>query len=109
MPGLVSNAASKRRISGKETVRTGKVFTLIISSEDIDNFIKVVMPLEDSGVLIDGVTEAVIHQIKKQEGEFLAALLAPLAASVVQPIISSVVKRITGRGVLKAGRGYMIL
>ena len=109
LPGLVSNAASKRIISGKETVRTGKVFTLIISSEDIDDFIKVVMPLEDSGVLIDGVTEAVIHQIKKQEGEFLAALLAPLAASVVQPIISSVVKRITGRGVLKAGRGYMIL
>ena len=34
-------------------------------------------------------------------------MLAPLAASIVQPVISSVAKRIGGRGVRKAGRGYM--
>ena len=57
-------------------------------------------------VLIDGVTEAVKHKIKEQEGEFLAALFAPLAALVVQPMISSMVTGITGRGVTRAGRGY---
>ena len=39
--------------------------------------------LEDSVVLIDGVTETVKHQIKKQEGGFLGALLAPSAALIV--------------------------
>ena len=34
----------------------------------------------------------------------LGALLAPLAASLVQPVTSSVVKVISGRGVRKAGR-----
>ena len=34
-------------------------------------------------------------------------LVAPLAASLVQPVISSVVKGISGRGVKRAGRGYM--
>ena len=30
----------------------------------------------------------------------------PLAASLVEPVISSVVKGITGRGIMRAGRGY---
>ena len=44
------------------------------------------------------VTKTVKHAIKNQEGGFLGALLAPLAASIVQPVISSVVKYISGRG-----------
>ena len=62
--------------------------------------------LEDSGVLTDGVTETVKHEIKNQEGGFIGALLAPLAASIVQPVISLVVKGISARGVSGAGRGY---
>ena len=68
---------------------------------------KIIKSLEDSGVLIYRVTETVKHEIKKQEGRFLGALLAPLAASLVQPVISSVVKDISGRGVRTAGRGYI--
>ena len=56
---------------------------------------------KDSGVLIDGVAEVVKHEIKKQDGEFLGALLAPLVALLAQPVISSVVKGISGRGVRK--------
>ena len=44
---------------------------------------------------------------KKQKGRFLGALLAPLAALLVQPVISTVVKDISGRWVRRAGRGYM--
>ena len=50
---------------------------------------------------------SVKHEIKKQEGEFLGALLAPLATSVVQPVISSVGKGISGRRVRRVGRGYI--
>ena len=72
------------------------------------NDIKNLKSLEDSAVLIDGVTETLKHQIKKQEGGFLAALLAPLSASLVQPVISSVVKGISRKGVRRARRGYMV-
>ena len=34
--------------------------------------------------------------MKKQESGFLGALLAPLGVLVVQPVISSVVKSVTG-------------
>ena len=73
----------------------------------MNDVIKIIKSLEDSGVLIDGVTETVKDEIKKQEGGFLGALLRPLAASLVQPVISSVVKGISGRGVTRAGREYI--
>ena len=71
-------------------------------NEDIDDVIKIVKFLEDSGVLIDGVTEAVKHEVKNLEGGFLAALLAPLAALVIKPVISSGIEGITGRRVMRA-------
>ena len=63
--------------------------------------------MEDSGVLTDGVTETVKHEIKKQKGGFLGALLEPLAPLLVQPVTFSLVKGISGRGVRRAGRGYI--
>ena len=62
---------------------------------------------EDLGVLIDGVTETVKHKIEKWGGRFLGVLLASLAASLMQPVISSVVKGISDTGVRSAGRVYM--
>ena len=44
---------------------------------------------------------------KKQEGKYLGALLAPSPASLVQPVIYSVVKDIHGRGFRRTARGYM--
>ena len=73
----------------------------------MNDMIKIIKSLEDWGILIDGVTEIVWHEIKKQEGRFLGALLAPLADSLVQPVISSVVKGISGTGVRRGGRGYI--
>ena len=76
-------------------------------NEHMNDIIKILKLLEDSDVLIHGVTETAKHEIKKQEARFLGALLAPLAASLVQPVISSVVKGISGRGVRRTGREYM--
>ena len=47
------------------------------------------------------------HEIKKQKDGFLPPLLAPLAPSLVQPVISSLVKGTSGRGIRSAGMGYM--
>ena len=73
----------------------------------MNDIIKIIKSSEDSGVLIDGVTKTVKYEINKQEGGFPGALLAPLAASLVQPAISSVVKGISERGVRRAGGRYM--
>ena len=98
LPRLVSNLTSnainkfERKISGKGAFRTGKGFTLFISNEDMNDIIKKIKSSEDSAVLIDEVTKTVKHEMKKLEGGFLGALLAPLAASLVQPVISLIVK-----------------
>ena len=54
-----SNAINKfeRKISWKGVLRAGKEFTLFISNEDVNDAIKIIKSLKDSGVLIDGVTE----------------------------------------------------
>ena len=44
---------------------------------------------------------------QKQEGEFLVVLLPPLAASLLQSVIPSVIKDISVIEVRNAGRGYM--
>ena len=82
---LISNAINKsgRKISGKGAVRAGQGFSLFILNEDINDIIKIIKLLEYSEVFIGGVTETVKHEIKKHEGGFLGALLAPLANSLV--------------------------
>ena len=73
-PGLVRNLTLSvinkfdRKISGKVADRAGKGFTLFISNEDMNDIIKITKSLEDSGTLIDGVTETGKHETKKQQG-----------------------------------------
>ena len=72
LPGLVINLTSSainkfdRKISGKGAVRAGKGFTLFTSNEDVNDIIKIIKSLEDSGGVIDEVTETLKYQIKKQ-------------------------------------------
>ena len=75
----------------------------------MNDIIKVIKSIDDSGVLIDEVTEIVNDGIKKQEGGFLGALLPPLATSLVQTVICSVIEGTSGiiRGVTRSGRGYI--
>ena len=113
LPGLVSNLVSnainkfERKISGKGAFRAGKGITLFILNEDMNGIIKIIKLLEDSRTLIDRVTETLKHEMKKQEGGFLRALLAPLFALLVQPVISSVIKGINGRGFRRSEREYI--
>ena len=54
----------------------------------MNDVIKIIKSLEDLNVLIDGIIEKVKHKKKKKEDIFFPALLAPLAASRAQPVIS---------------------
>ena len=78
-------------------MRAWKRLTFFISNEDTNDIMKIIKSLEDSGVLIDGLTKTVKHEMKKQEGAFIGAFLVLLDASLVKPVISSIVKGINGR------------
>ena len=45
--------------------------------------------LENAGLLIDGATQTVKHEIKKQEGGVFPALMAPMTASLIATMTSS--------------------
>ena len=52
----------------------------------MNDVMKIIKLFGDSGVLIDGVTKTVKNEIKKEDDGSLPAFLAPLVASIVQPI-----------------------
>ena len=51
--------------------------------------IKIIKSLEDSNLLIDGITETVKHIIKNRKDQFCPALLAPLTNLLMQSVISN--------------------
>ena len=67
----------------KKILGSGNATTLIISNKDIEDLIKIVKSLEDSGLLLEGVTESVQNEVKKQKGGFLSMLLGALAARLL--------------------------
>ena len=75
---------------------------LIISNDEIDDIIKIVKSLEDSGVLLKGVSETIQNEAKEQRGGFLSMLLGTLGASLLGDILS---KGLSGRWVIRAGEG----
>ena len=70
--------------------------TLIISNNEIEDLIKIVKALEDSGLLVKWVTESVQNEIKEQKGGFLSMLLGTLSASLLGNLY-------TGKGIHRAG------
>ena len=69
-----------------------------MSSNEIEDIINIVKSLEDSGLLLEGVTETVQSEIKEQKGGFLSMLLGTLGASLLGNLL-------TGQGVKRAGKG----
>ena len=72
--------------------------TLIISNYEMDYILKIVKSLEDSVLLLKGVSETIQHEAKEQRGGFLSMLLGTLGPSLLGDILS-------GKGVIRAGEG----
>ena len=62
------------------------------------DIIKIVKSLEDSGLLLKGVTETVQNEVKEQKGGFLSALLGTLGASLLGDLL-------IGKEIYRAGKG----
>ena len=59
---------------------------------------KIVLALEDSNILLKGVSETTENQIKQQNGNGLGMILGSLAASLLGNLL-------TGKGTVRAGGG----
>ena len=72
--------------------------TLIISNEEINDIMKIIQALEDSDILLKGVTKTIKNETKDQKEGFLRMLLGTSGASLLGNLL-------TGKGILRAGSG----
>ena len=72
--------------------------TLIISSEEMNDIMKILKFLEESGLLIKEASEAIENEAKEQKGGFLSMLLGTLGTSLLGNLLA-------GKGAIRAGEG----
>ena len=80
----------------------------------MDDLIKIVKSLEDSGLLLKGITESVQNEIKEQKGGFLSMLLGTLGANLLGNLLTGkgafhARKRVNknGKGIHRAAEGIV--
>ena len=76
----------------------GSGVKLIIEQEDMNDVMKIIEALENSGILLKGVSKTIENETKEQRGGFLSMLLGTLGASLLGSLL-------TGKGIMTAGDG----
>ena len=67
----------------------------------MNDIIKIIETLENSGILLKGVTKTIENETKEQGGGFLSMLLGTLGASLLGNLLSG------GKGIVRAGEGIV--
>ena len=97
---LVPSGVTAASVTDAETQRkirsSGRTTTLIISNKGMNGIIKIVQALEDSNILLKGVTKTIKNETKEQKRGFLNMLLGTLGASLLGNILA-------GKGIVRAG------
>ena len=57
--------------------------TLIISNEEMNDIMKIAPALEDSNIMLKGVTNTIKNETREQKGRFLSILLGTLGATLL--------------------------
>ena len=70
---------------------------LIISNEEMENIMEIVKSLEESGLLIEDMSEIIKNEIKEQKGGFIVKLSGTLDPTLLGSML----------GVIKAGEGMI--
>ena len=79
-------------------LRSAHNTTLIIPNDQMEDILKIVRSLEDSGLLLEGVSETIKNKAKEQKRGFLNMLLDTLGASLLGNMLA-------GKGVIRVGEG----
>ena len=83
----VADAGIHKKILGSGKANNNNTI-LIISNDEMDDILKIDKSLEDSGVLLKGVTETIHNEAKEQRGGFLSMLLGTLGASLLGDLLT---------------------
>ena len=78
--------------------------TLVISNEEMNDIMKIVQALKDSGILLKGVPKTTKNETKKQKGGFLSMLLGTLGATLLGDLLT---KSLSRKGTVRAGEGFL--
>ena len=97
--GLTASASATGAGLHKKILGSGNT-KLIKSNDEMEDIIKIVKSLEDSGLLLKGVSETIQNDVKEQNEGFLSMLLGTLGAGLVGNIS-------TGKGMSRAGEGFL--
>ena len=79
----------------------GSGIKLIIEEEDMKDIMKSIEALENSGILLKGVSKTVENETKEQRGAFLSMLLGTLGSSLLGNLLTG------GKGIMRAGDGIL--
>ena len=89
---------------------------LIIEQEDMKDIMKIIEALENSGILLKGVSKTIENETKEQRGGLLSMLLGTLGASLLGNLLTdgkaimragegSITSKAKGEGIVRAGSG----
>ena len=81
--GLTAAASASDAGIYKKILASGST-TLITSNKEMNDIMKIVQALEDSNILLKGVTKTIKNETKEQKGGFLSMLLGTLGASLLR-------------------------
>ena len=79
----------------------GSGVKLIIEQKDMNDIMKIIEALENSGVLLIGVSKMIENETKDQRGGFLSMSLGTLGASLLGNLLTG------GKGIMRAGDGIV--
>ena len=94
----ITAAASAIDAGIQKNIHGSGTTTIIISNEKTNDIMKIIQSLEDSNILLKGVTKTIENETKEQKGGFLSMLLGTLGASLLGNLLS-------GKGIVRAGSG----
>ena len=66
----------------------------------MNDIMKIIETLENSSILLKGVSKTIKNETKEQRGGFLSMLLGTLGASLLGSLL-------TGKGIMRAGDGIV--
>ena len=79
----------------------GSGIKLIIEEEDMNDIMEIIEALENSGILLNGVSKTIENETKEKRGGFLSMLLGTLGASLLGNLLTG------GKGIMRAGDGTL--
>ena len=90
----------QKKIHGSGATKGARV-KLISEQEDMNDIMKIIKALENSGILLKGESKAIKNETKEQKGAFLSMLLGTLGASLLGNLLTG------GKGIMRAGDGIV--